>query len=214
MFIEKSILNKKTVIPTHWESQYDSSTPQGGRMCQTSSSTMFCEMVKPGCISKHARIRDNEQLDDFYLRILNEKFGDTTDPNAHTQMHKYLGVNSKFITTGSRETLEWFLSRGFGVMCGQLHHDYFTNPDPTRSHWNYCNGWTPEDDSFVFMDPAGKMDPKFGGYVDDNGKYCKYPWSFWKRRWMADERGIYKPGTGWAHVPIVDKKTGKYVPIS
>jgi hypothetical protein len=213
MFEDKSILNKKKVLSLHWESQMDSATGQWGRMCQSSSSAMFCEYYRPGCLSKHPKKRPGEQNDDFYLRILNELFGDSTDPQAHTKMHSWLGVNSKFRINGTRETLEWHLSRGFVVMTGQLHHDYYTNPDPTRSHWNLCVGWTPENDSFVFHDSAGHMDVQNGGYIDNNGKYMKYPWTFWKRRWMASASGAYMPGTGWCHVPVTDKVTGTYIEI-
>lgn len=212
-FVDKSILNKKLVHSLSWQSQIDSNTEQWSRMCQSSSGAMFCEHLKPGCLKNHPDRMGNEQLDDFYLRILNKKFGDTTDPQAHTKMHHYLGVNSRFRVNGTRETLEWFLSRGFIIMVGQLHHGYFTTPDPNRSHWNCLVGWTPEDDSFVFHDPNGKMDPKNGGYLDNNGKYVKYPWAFWKRRWMVDERGNYSPGNGWCHVPVTDKATGKYIPL-
>lgn len=212
-FQNKSILSVKKVLSLAWQSQMDSATEQWYRMCYSSSSTMLCEYIKPGCLKDHPQRHAEEQLDDFYLRILNQKFGDSTDTAAQLAMHRYLGVNTRFSTSGSRETLEYYLDKGFPVMTGQLHHGYYTTPNPTKSHWTICVGWTPENDSFVFHDPAGNMDVTGGGYMTNDGKYRKYPWAQWQRRWMADNSGHFVNGTGWCVTPVVDKSTGKYVPL-
>ncbi len=212
-FKNKDILSVKKVISLPWQSQMDSATEQWYRMCYSSSSTMMCEYLKPGCLSEHKLRKEGEQLDDFYLRILNAKFGDSTDTAAQLAMHRFLGVNTRFSTSGSRQTLEYYLNAGFPVMTGQLHHGYWKTPNPTKSHWTICVGWTPENDSFVFHDPAGNMDVQNGGYLNNHGKYRKYPWAEWSHRWMADNSGYYVPGTGWCVTPVVDKGTGKYVPL-
>lgn len=211
-FMLRSILGFKQVISLEWLSQYDNTDGKGYRECQSSSSAMFCEYYKKGCLSGHALRRPGEQLDDLYVRLL-AKYGDTTDPAAHTKLHRELGVNSKFRVNGTRETLEWHILHRFPVMVGQLHHDYYLHPNPAKSHWNLCVGWTPKEDSFVFHDPAGVMDAKNGGYLDSNGKYVCYPWEFWKHRWMADSAGNFEDGAGWCHVPVTDKVSGKYVPL-
>lgn len=213
VFRDRSILSVKKVLSLPWQSQLDSATDQWQRMCQCSSGSMLCEYYVPGCLSRHPLRRNGEQLDDFYLRILHEKFGDTTDVQAHLKMHRWLGVNTRFSTQGMRETLEWHLSRGHLVLCGQLHHGSSVQPDPNRSHWNACVGWDPVNDCFVFHDPAGSMRVEGGGYASNDGRYRKYPWQHWQRRWMADIRGRFQPGAGWHVVAVTDRASGKYLPL-
>lgn len=214
-FVPRSILNHKHVIPMTWENQMNGATSDYWRMCYSSSSSMFVNHFNPGVLKNHPKRREGEQLDDFYLRMLKEVAGgDSTDTNAQMQMHRYFGVNSEFRQTGNRETLEYFLSKGHPVMTGQLHHFSYEHPDPARSHWTICIGWTPDNDSFVFHDPAGQMNVKNGGYVSNEGAYRKYAWELWKRRWMADFAGNFKEGAGWCVVPVIDKsKNGVYVPL-
>lgn len=212
-FVNKSILDVKKVLSLSWQSQMDSATEQWYRMCYTSSSTMMCEYLNPGCLENHPLRKAGEQLDDFYLRILNSKFGDSTDTAAQLAMHRYLKVNTRFSAAASRETLEYYLDKGYPVMTGQLHHGFWKTPNPVKSHWTICVGWTPENDSFVFHDPAGTMDVKNGGYLNDAGKYRKYDWAEWSHRWMADTSGQFVNGTGWCVTPVIDKTTGKYVPL-
>ncbi len=212
-FVARSILSEKKVLSMPWLSQMDSATDQWYRMCFSTSSAMFCEYLKANCLKNHPERRNGEQVDDFYLRLLNAKFGDSTDAQAQLAMHQYLGVNSRFRQNGTRETLEWFLSRGLPVMTGQLHHGSYHRPDASKSHWNLCVGWTPENDSFVFHDPAGSMDTTGGGYYNNDGKYRKYPWDSWSHRWMADAGGNFVVGSGWVVVPVTDKATGHYIPL-
>lgn len=213
-FIARSILNVKKVNAVGWLSQMDSAVGEGWRKCYSSTSSMFLEGVKPGVLKNHPKRHPGEQLDDFYYRMLVTVTGlDTTNTDAQMQMHRYFGVNSRFSQQGSRQTLEYYLSIGLWVMTGQYHHGDYNRPDPTRSHWNLCVGWTPENDAFVFHDPAGQMDVADGGYIGNEGAYRKYAWDKWKRRWMADNAGNFQDGAGWCIVPIVDKKTGKYVSL-
>lgn len=213
-FVDRSILNAKKVNAVGWQSQMDSAVGEGWRKCYSSSSTMFCEGLVPGCLKNHKARKPGEQLDDFYYRMLVAVTGkDTTDTSAQMEMHRYFGINSKFSQQGSRQTLEYYLSIGLWVMTGQLHHWRYNQPDPARSHWSLCVGWTPENDAFVFHDPAGQMNLIEGGYISNEGAYRKYAWAQWKHRWMADQAGKFVDGSGWCIVPIVNKATGKYVPL-
>lgn len=213
-FIPGSILKVKKVNATGYQNQMDSAADEGWRKCYSSSSAMFCEALRPGVLKNHPLRRPGEQLDDFYYRMLVQETGlDTTNTDAQMRMHRYFGINSKFSQQGSRQTLEYYLSIGLWVMTGQLHHWRYERPDPTRSHWSLCCGWTPENDAFVFHDPAGEMNVIDGGYIGSEGKYRKYAWDKWKRRWMADQAGNFVDGSGWCIVPIVNKATGKYVPL-
>lgn len=212
-FKYQSILDHKKVLSLPWLSQMDSDTSQWARMCFSSSSAMFCEYLNAGCLKNHRERKPGEQVDDFYLRKLNELFGDSTDANAQMQMHRWLKVNSRFRQDGTRESLEWHLSKSLPVMTGQLHHGHYRSPNATKSHWNLCVGYEPKGDCFVFHDPAGTMDTVGGGYLNNNGAYRKYPWDSWSHRWMADVDGNFVPGSGWMIVPVTNKATGLYVPL-
>lgn len=210
-FQPKSILNHKKVLSIAYQSQMDSDTEQWYRMCGSSSSAMLCEYLKAGCLRNHRERKSGEQVDDFYLRKLNQLFGDTTDANAHVQMHRWLGVYTKFRQDKTRETLEWYLAHDLPIMVGWLHHGQYYQPNPVKSHWSLIVGYDPDGDCFVFHDPAGSANISAGGYLNNQGKYRKYPWDQWQRRWMADGQGNFMPGTGWAIVPETDKKTGLYI---
>lgn len=212
-FVDRSILKDKKVLSLPWQSQMDSDTDQWTRMCFSSSSAMLCEYLKAGCLRNHRERRSGEQIDDFYLRKLHELFGDTTNADKQLEMHRWLGVNTRFRQNGTRESLEWHISRNLPVMTGQLHHSHYTRPNPVKSHWNLCIGYDPAGDCFVFHDPAGTMDTVNGGYLNNDGKYRKYPWSSWSHRWMADSSGNFVVGTGWMVVPVTDKATGLYIAL-
>ena len=210
-FEDKSILSHKKVLSIAWQSQMDSDTAWWYRMCGSSSAAMMAEYLKAGVLKNHKKRRSGEQLDDFYLRLLQEGgYGDTTDANAHVALLRALGVNVKFRQDKTRETLEWYLAHDLPVMVGWLHHGLYYEPNPQKSHWSVVVGYDPAGDCFVFHDPAGTANISGGGYLDNNGRYRKYPWEQWKHRWMANERGDYVPGTGWAILPETDKATGLY----
>lgn len=194
----------------------DSARSDFYRTCYSSSSAMFCNKYNPGCLTNHPKRKPGEQIDDLYIRLLYEtgdQNSDTTRTEDQLRMHRMLGVNSFFATNGDLELLDRLISQGHIVMTGQLHHGPVESPNPQKSHWNVCVGWIPGPNGgiFVFNDPAGEMDVVNGGYINNNGKYVKYSWANWRKRWMADMSGKFAPGSGWYVAPVTDRN-GKYIP--
>lgn len=197
-------LTEKLVLPVTYQYQNDSTSEQGHRMCFSSSSVMMLEQVKPGCVVNHKDRRKGEQADDFYLRKLNDLYGDSTDAQAQLRCHRFFGVATELRTDGNYDVLHQALGRGHGVMVGWLHRGPVDHPLPEYSHWCYLLGWIPGKNggTFVFHDPNGEANIIKGGYDNwEKGRYVQYSWANWRKRWMADSAGRFREGTGWYIVP-------------
>lgn len=176
-------------------SQRDSATSQGDRMCFSSSCAMAAEFLKPGCLA------GGGQPDDRYLALLQQGGGDTTDPAAHVETLRRLGITARFDTRGDRAGLLAELRAGRPIAVGWLHHG--SSMAPTGGgHWTLVIGWAsgPNGGTFVHHDPYGEANLRDGGYVRRNsasdpsaGRWQSYSWANWSRRWMVD--GV---GTGWS----------------
>ena len=205
--MELKSLTEKTVLPTGYQYQNDSTSEQGHRMCGCSSSVMMLEVVRPGCVTKHKNRKPGEQADDFYLRVL-QSYGDTTDGQAQLLTHRYFGVNTELRTDGDFKILQHYLACGVPIMVGWLHRGSVDAPNPNHSHWSVVVGWVPGKNGgiFVFHDPNGEADIIKGGYVNwEKGRYVQYSWANWRKRWMADSAGRFREGAGWYIVPRLDK---------
>lgn len=174
----------KIWLPTTYQAQYDSNTAEGYRMCWSSTGAMLAEAFKPGVLQNHPKRYPGEQLDDFYLRIVQVILGgDTTKPPSHLAAMKWLGITAHYAQDGDYEKLVSLLNKGVRVGCGVLHHGYFTAPSG-GGHWMCLNGYK-ENGDLICCDPAGKMDLQNGGYPGlGSGSNVAYNKQQWLSRWM------------------------------
>ena len=173
-----------SILDVPYYYQLDSVTPQGFRMCFSSTCSMAVEYLEPGTLS--ATTGDDEYL----ARV--EKYGDTTDAAAQVAAMKSYGIDCEFITDGTFQDIEDQLAKGLPVPCGWLQKGPVT--DPTGGgHWSLVVGT--EGENLVVHDPFGEAALVSGGYVSQAmtaGQFVRYSRKNFGPRWEVEG-----PGTGW-----------------
>jgi hypothetical protein len=149
-----------------------------GRTCFSSSCAMAAKFLKPNSITG----------DDDYIKK-RQKYGDSTDASAQIACLKSLGINAKFSTSGSFDTLDNLLSQGFPVPIGILHHGPASAPSG-GGHWLVVIG--KDGDKYVVNDPYGELDNFTGVYTSPQGAKLKYSKQMLSQRWTVEGRG-----SGW-----------------
>ena len=149
-----------------------------GRTCFSSSCAMAAKFLKPNSITG----------DDDYIKK-RQKYGDSTDASAQIACLKSLGINAKFSTNGSFNTLDNLLSRGFPVPIGILHHGPASAPSG-GGHWLIVIGKDGSD--YWCQDPWGTLTDSTGVYNSTNGAKIKYSKQMLSRRWTVEGEG-----SGW-----------------
>jgi hypothetical protein len=124
--------------------------------------------------------------DDSYLNVVN-RFGDTTISQAQIKALSAYGVDGKFTTTAVKQDILNEIDAGYPVGVAILHHgstDY-----PYGGHWMLAVGF--DADHIIVHDPYGEADMVNGGYlkVGSYGKYMKYTWANWLKRWSPEGSG-------------------------
>jgi hypothetical protein len=168
-----------------YEFQLNSDTPQGARMCFTSTCAMAAAFLKPDLFKAGAG-----QRDDQWLRVVN-RFGDTTASLAQIAALQSAGIPARFRTDGDMAKILNKLRNNRPVAVGWLHHG--TPQRPTGGgHWSLVVGWRKDTSRLVFHDPNGEADLVNGGYVSNAstaGKYVEYSARNWSPRWMVGGTG-------------------------
>ena len=167
--------------------QLDSGTPQGFRMCFSSSCSMVIETLKPGALRGHS------QADDFYLSVVN-RFGDTTDASAQIKALEFFGIEAEFRMDGNFEDLEDQLRLGYPCPVGWLHKGSVNNP-VGGGHWSTVVGMDLEQKRLIVHDPNGEAALVGGGYVSNAptaGRFVEYSEKNFGPRWMVEGES-----TGW-----------------
>ena len=156
-------------------SQLDNASGQGERECASSSAAMV------------AAFWGKVKGDDAYNQI-RQRFGDTTDVQAHVQALRSLGLDARFRTDGTPALLEAELRAGRPVMVGWLHQGSVNAPRG-GGHYSVVIGCSAL--SWIHHDPNGEADLVNGGYVNHTkGARVIYSRKNWERRWRPD-------GNGW-----------------
>ena len=174
-------------LPVPYFSQRDSATWQGQRMCFSSNCAMAAAFLRPGCLAGAC------QPDDRYLALV-ERFGDTTNAQAHVRALERLGIQATFRTDGRIEQLIAQLRMGFPIPVGWLHNGPAAAPRG-GGHWSLVVGWNPQTRQVLMHDPYGEADLVGGGYVSTaigSGRAQRYSERNWGRRWMVEGTG-----SGW-----------------
>ncbi|MFM8967531.1 MAG: papain-like cysteine protease family protein [Vulcanococcus sp.] len=168
-------------------SQNDSATPQGPRMCFSSSCAMAAAFLRPGCLAGPG------QADDRYLALV-QRHGDSTEPHAQVAALSGLGISARFRQDGRLEQLIAQLQRGIPCPVGWLHHGPVDAPRG-GGHWSLVIGADPAAGTLLMHDPNGDANLVGGGYrstAPAAGRALPYSERNWGRRWMVEG-----PGSGW-----------------
>lgn len=176
--------NSDGLLDVRYYYQLDSETPEGFRMCFSSTNGMLVEWEEPGTLS-------SVNGDDEYLARVS-RYGDTTDAQAQVRALESYGIDCEFITTGTWELIEDQISKGHPVPVGWLHKGNVSAPTG-GGHWSLVVGI--EGDSLVVHDPFGEASLVGGGYVSTAptaGMFVRYSKKNFGPRWMVEG-----PGTGW-----------------
>jgi len=174
---------KEVNLPVPYNSQRDSGTRQAHRMCFTSTCTSLVQYALPGKLV-------GPNADDKYLKILNDRYGDTTNSAAQIQcLRDHFGLK----TATFRTNLQWshidaqLDARKF-IPIGILHHGHVSNPTG-GGHWlgirgrKYVNGRL----FYIVNDPYGELDLVNGGYGlgNNNGNGLLYSKENLDKRWRV-----------------------------
>lgn len=163
--------------------QLDSETPEGFRMCFSSTNAMLLEYLKPGSLKKGG--------DDEYLRRVHH-YGDTTDSSAQVKALQSYGIDCQFLTFGDIELLEDQIAKGYPVPVGWLHKCHVSEPCG-GGHWSLVVHVSR--DFITVHDPFGRAAMTKGGYESNgftDGRFVQYDRESFAKRWMPEG-----PGSGW-----------------
>ena len=161
-------------------SQLDNASGEGYRECFSSS----CAMV--------AAYYGKVNTDDEYNNV-RERYGDTTDAQAHVHALRYLGLYANFVTNATVSDLERQIDVGRPTPCGWLHNGSVSYPSG-GGHYSVVIGYT--QDTWVQHDPNGEASLVTGGYTANiNGESLHYSRENWTPRWAVEG-----DGSGWMMV--------------
>jgi hypothetical protein len=172
-------IDKNVLLQVPYYSQRDNKN-QPWRECCSSSAAMVAEALKPGCINGS---------DDLYVSKYVNKYGDTTSHRVHTLALKELGIDSHWIYNGDFRDIDEQLEKGYPVMFAYLHRG--SDSHPVGGHCAVIIG--KEKDGYKINDPWGSYAPDF--YDPYWGAGIYYPKSFFKSRWLVNQRK-----SGWMRV--------------
>lgn len=150
-------------------------------MCKSTAHAMLLKQVRPNALS------NSDNADDEYLARL-EKYGDTTDGDAHIRcLREFFKLDVEHRTDLYLQDVLPQLMKGVCVPVGILHHGPYNNPYG-GGHYMTLVGWdfTKGAKDLIFHDPAGKMDIINGGYSYGSGRYVRYAREFWLPRWQVN----------------------------
>ena len=182
----KTYRNVKPVAPTvnpiegevllqvPYQSQLDNTSGTGYRECFSSS----CAMV--------AMYYGKVENDDAY-NLIRQKYGDSTDAAAQVQALRELGLEARFVTTGTTDDIRRILEEGRPVPVGWLHKGPVEAPTG-GGHWSVVVGY--KIGTWIVNDPNGEANLVGGGYkYSRDGSYQQYSYKHWNPRWIVGGEG-------------------------
>jgi hypothetical protein len=124
--------------------------------------------------------------DDSYLKVVN-RYGDTTFSVSQIQALASYGVDASYTVNAIKQYILNEIDAGFPVGVAILHNGPTSNP--SGGHWMLAVGF--DADHIIVHDPYGEADMVNGGYVrvGPYGKYMKYTWANWLKRWSPEGVG-------------------------
>lgn len=164
-----------TELPVRYYYQFDSTSGEGHRMCNSSTNAMVVKYEKPNALS------DSYNADDEYLARV-KRYGDTTDHGAQLKALAFFGIHPQW-----RKDLTWAdvdsqLRKRKPVPIAIYHKGPASAP--YGGHCLLVIGKV--GNSYRVHDPAGELDLINGGYgLGGSGKGVVYSKANLDRRWRV-----------------------------
>ena len=172
---ESIILSNPLDVP--YQSQHDNKSGTGYRECFSSS----CAMVA----MYYGRVMNDDEYN-----LVRERYGDSTDAQAHIRALHSLGLEATFITNATSQMLKDQIDSGRPTPCGWLHKGHISSPSG-GGHYSVVIGYTK--DEWIQNDPNGEAYLVDGGYDNyDRGDHVHYSFKNWNPRWLVEGEG-----SGW-----------------
>jgi len=162
------------LLKVPYQSQLDNASGSGYRECFSSS----CAMV--------AMYYGKVANDDAY-NLIRQKYGDSTDAAAQVQALRELGLEARFVTSGTTDDLRRLLNEGRPVPVGWLHKGPVGAPTG-GGHWSVVIGY--KTGTWIVNDPNGEASLVAGGYTQNtDGSNQQYSYKNWNPRWIVGGEG-------------------------
>ena len=124
--------------------------------------------------------------DDAYNAV-RRKYGDSTDAGAQVQALRELGLEARFITTGTTDDIRRILDEGRPVPVGWLHKGPVSAPSG-GGHWSLAVGY--KIGTWIMHDPNGEAALVGGTYTPNkDGAFQQYSYKNWNPRWIVGGEG-------------------------
>ncbi len=145
----------------------------GGRQCCLTSHCMAVDYLLKGKITMDAKARGLQEAEDLYGEVL-DRYGDTTDPQAHTPALKAFHIDSYFTYTGSIKDLLLCLDQGVPVPLGVAY--------TASGHYVCAVGH--KSDGVYIHDPFGTRMGLTDNYEPTPGKFDFVTWDWLQAKWV------------------------------
>lgn len=188
---------KEVKLPVRYASQMDNwgrYHGPGSRQCNLTCHSMTGDYLLNGDITKKAKAKGYLEAEDLYGEVL-YKYGDTTNPQAHTPALRDFGIESYFTYTGSIKDLVLCLDKGVPVPIGVAY----------KSSGHYVCAVGHRADGVYIHDPFGTRLGTSDQYDPTPGIYDFCTWDWLKSKWV--DQGSE---AGWMRVctAVKGKATG------
>ncbi len=144
----------------------------GSRQCFLTTISMLIEALKPGTLKKKAKDAGLYEAESAYAKVL-DKYGDTTDNQAHVKALKEFGIEAYFSSTASIQDVATSLYNAVPCAAGIGWS--------TSGHWLLFTGRN--DRGLYGNNPYGILHPDggHGGYYTTEGFTDFFSWSLLKQ---------------------------------
>jgi hypothetical protein len=166
----------------------------GGRQCNLTAHAMAADYLLQGDLTQRAKAKGYVEAEDLYGEIL-VKYGDTTDPQAHTPALNEFGLESYFSYTGSIKDLLLCLDKGVPVPIGVAY----------KASGHYICAVGHRADGVYIHDPFGIRIGQTDNYENAPGDYDFVTWDWLQAKWVDQGNEA-----GWMRVitAVNGKSTG------
>lgn len=168
----------------------------GSRQCNATTHCMAAEYLLKGEIGRKAQAKGYHEPEDYYGEVL-YKYGDTTDPQAHTPTYRDFGLESYFTYTASIKDLLLCLDKGIPVPIGVAY----------KASGHYVCAVGHKSDGVYIHDPFGTRMGQTDNYDPAKGEYDFVSWDWLQAKWV--DQGSE---AGWMRVVTAVKGMSTGIP--
>jgi hypothetical protein len=145
----------------------------GGRQCNLTTHSMAGNYLLKGEITTRAKAKGYVEAEDLYGEVL-ARYGDTTNPQAHTPALKDFGIDSYFSYTGSIKDLVLCIDKGVPVPMGVAY----------KASGHYICAVGHRSDGVYIHDPYGVRMGLSDNYENTSGAYDFVTWDWLQAKWV------------------------------